>query len=119
MKRFSFYILQKNWSDGKMDPYDVMKSLYNVIFTSKNTLKKDWIKNWKVKDKKTFRNFVRGHFHWLYAGQCEWEFISRDWPTLDEEKDVKVSGFDQLEPNIDLIVDLVWEQLKDKINGKV
>lgn len=119
MKKFSFYILQKDFNTGKMIPYNVMTSLYGTILTGKNTLKKDWLENWKVKDKKSLRNFVRGHFHWLYAGQCEWEFITRDWPTENPEKDLKVCGFDQLEPNIDLIVDLLWEQLKDKINEKV
>lgn len=115
MKKISFYILQKNFNTGEMEPYNVMTSLYGTICTSKYGIKKNWIEQWKIKDKKSFRNFVRNHFHWLYAGQCEWEFISRDWPTENPEKDVKVNGFDQLEPNIDLITDLLWEQIKDKI----
>lgn len=115
MKKFSFYILQKDWNTGKMEPYDVMLSLYGTIFTSKNTIKKEWLDNWKIKDKKSLKSFIRGHFRYLYGGKCEWEFIARDWPCGNEEKDVKVDGYMQLEPNLDLIVNLLWKQIKDKL----
>lgn len=116
MKKFSFYVMYKDFNTRKMKSYNVMPSLYGSILTSKNKVSKKWKEIHGVKTRKDLRNFIDGHFRYYYWAKCEWEFIARDWPTTDEKYDVKVDVYDQLEPNIDLITDLVWEQIKDKLN---
>lgn len=124
MKKIKFNVLYKDFNTGKMEPYDVMESLYGTMFNSNGTLSK---KRFHIHDKKTFerkeiktrndlKEFINSHFMYLYSYKCEWEFIAQDWPNTDNGKDVKVDVYQQLKPNIDLITDIVWEQVKDKIN---
>ena len=43
---------------------------------------------------------------------------SLDWPygdTINESRPVKIDVFDQLEPNIPVIADLVWNYIEPKI----
>lgn len=121
-KRFSFYVMVKNFNTGKVESYDVMKSLYGSIFNQNGTLSKTnfftYDKNYKKKPittKSELKSFVDSHFRYCYWAKCEWEFIVRDWPSFDEEKDVKVDVYQQLKPNLDLIVDMLWNQLKERI----
>ena len=115
MKKFSFHILYKDFGSGKMKSYDVMPSLYGSILTSKNTISKRWKDIYNITDFNSFRNFVNIHFRYCYWAKCEWEFIAQDWPPGRDGVDIKVDGYQQLEPNITLISELVWEQIKDKI----
>lgn len=115
MNKIPFYILYKDFNDGKMKPYNVMTSLYGCIFTSKNTISKRWKNMYNITDFNSFRKFVNNHFRYCYWSKCEWEFIAQDWPSGSNGRDVKVDGYQQLEPNITLISELVWEQIKNKI----
>lgn len=126
MKKISYKVLYKDFNTGKMEEYDVMPSLYGSIFTSKGTLSK---KSFHIYDDKTFKRkevenkqdlkkFIDSHFRYCYAHKCEWEFIASDWPNTDNGRDVKVDVYQQLKPNINLITDIVWEQVKDKLNKK-
>lgn len=122
MKKFKFNILYKDFNTGKMEEYDVMSSLYGSIFTSNGKISK---KNFHIYDKdfarkeiKTrndLKEFIDSHFKYCYAHKCEWEFIAQDWPNTENGRDVKVDGYQQLKPNIDLITDILWEQIKEKI----
>lgn len=122
-KRTPFYVLYKDFNTGKMESYNVMDSLYGSIFNANGTLSK---KNFHIWDNKTYerkeiktkhdlKSFILAHFIYCYHSKCEWEFIAQDWPNTDNGRDVKVDVFQQLKPNIDLIVDIVWEQIKNKI----
>ena len=124
MKRIKFYVLYKEYNNGEMVSYDVMPSLYNSILNSNGTISKrsfriyDDKKNEykQVSTKNELRKFIRNHFLYHYWGKCEWEFIASDWPpTNRSNRDKKVDVYNQLEPNINLITDIVWEQIKDKL----
>lgn len=114
----------KDFTSGKLEYHDVMPSLYGTIFTTKGKLSKKEFYIWdskthnrkEVKDKKDLKKFIDSYFRYLYWGKCEWEFIVQDWPPVKDDRDIKVSVYEQLQPNIDLIVDIVWEQIKDKID---
>lgn len=123
MKRIKYHVLYKDFNTGEMTEYDVMPSLYGNIFTSDGKLSK---KRFHIHDEKTYepkpiktrndlRKFIDSHFRYCYSHKCEWEFIAQDWPNTTSGRDVKVDVYHQLEPNIDLITDLVWEQVKEKI----
>lgn len=116
MKRFSFYVFYKDFNTKCVNYYDVMSSLYGSILTSKNKISKKWKEIYNVKTKNDLKMYIDGHFKYCYWSKCEWEFIVRDWPNTDEKNDVKIDVYDQLKPNIDLITDLIWEQIKDKLN---
>lgn len=122
--KIKFFVMVKDFSlGGDIQHYDVMPSLYGTIFTSKGKLsKRDFYilddktyKRKEIKEKKDLKKFINSHFRYHYWGKCEWEFIVQDWPTHFNSKDIKVDVYEQLKPNIDLITDIVWEQVKDKI----
>ena len=124
MKRIQFYALYKEYNNGEMVSFDVMPSLYNSILNSNGTISKrsfriydDKKKEYKqISTKNELRKFIRNHFLYHYWGKCEWEFIASDWPPTNRpNRDKKVDVYHQLEPNIDLITDIVWEQIKDKL----
>lgn len=123
MKKISFYVLYKDINTGEMTPYDVMPSLYNYIYNSDNTISKkkfiiydDKISKYRsVKSRNDLKIFILSHFRYSYWAKCEWEFIASDWPPIRNNKDKKVDVFQQLEPNVDLITDIVWEQIKNKV----
>ena len=123
--RISFYVLYKDFNTGDMIPYDVMKGLYNHIFNENGTFRKKefhiFDENFKYKsitNKEDLKKFINNHFRYYYWSKCEWEFIVSDWPPTQKNRDKKVDIYDFLKPNIDLITNIVWEQIKDKINDK-
>ena len=120
-KRTSFYVMVKNFNNGKVEPYDVMPSLYGGIFNQNGKLSKSrffiYDSNWKRKEITTIkdlRKYIDLHFMYCYRGKCEWEFIVSNWPPC-EGSEVKIDAYEQLKPNIDLITSIVWDQIKDKI----
>lgn len=115
MKKFSFHVLYMNFNSKKMESYDVMPSLYGSILTSKNKISKRWKDIYKVNSKETLKKYIKGHFQYCYWAKCEWEYIVYGWPTSKNERGLKIDVYQQLEPNIDLITNLLWEQIKDKL----
>ena len=123
-KRPSFYVMYKNFNNNdEIDFYDVMPSLYGSIFNSRGGISK---KNFYIWDEKTYerkeitnkselKKFIDRHFIYCYRFKCEWEFIVTGWPPKKDEKEIKVDVYQQLKPNIDVITDIVWEQIKNKI----
>jgi hypothetical protein len=123
MKKFKFNVLYKNWANGEVDSYDVMPSLYGSIFNSNGSISKknfhiydkSTLKPKPIKTKKDLMEFIRSHFIYLYRYKCEWEFIVSDWPSGDDPRERKIDVYQQLEPNLELITDLLWNQIKDKL----
>lgn len=124
--RPEFYALYKDFNDGKMKSYDVLKSIFNYILTSKNKLNKDFFNydaNWNkipIKSKKDLMTFLNIKLRYHYWGKCEWEYIAIDWPhrdTIDNSRPVKIDVYEQLKPNLNVITDLVWNYIKDKIEN--
>ena len=63
--------------------------------------------------------FIKLELRYHFWGKCEWEFIAIDWPnrdTIDESRPVKIDVYEQqLEPNISVITDLVWNYIEPKL----
>lgn len=126
-QRPKFYAFYKNFSNGKIETIDVLNGIFNEILTLKGTIKKrnfcfydkDKFAFLPVKTKKQLKMYVSSNLMYRFWSKCEWEFVAIDWPHLDMVKDsrpVKIDVYDQLKPNIDLIVDLVWNYIEPKIN---
>lgn len=124
-KRPQFFAICKNFNDGKIEKYDVLNTLFNEILTSNNKIRKDFCvydnKTYKpipITTKEQCKEFVTRSLRYHFWAKCEWEFIAIDWPhrpTIEESRPVKVDVFSQLEPNIPIIIDIVWDYIKDKI----
>lgn len=123
-KRPQFFAMYKDFNNGKMKPYDVLGVVFDSILTSKGGIKKDfhtYDKHWNripVRTKEQLQKFIEDTFRYCYWAKCEWEFIAIDWPygdTIDKSRPVKIDVFEQLEPNIPVITDLVWNYIEPKI----
>ena len=124
-KRPQFFAMYKDFNDGKMKSTDVLHVVLNPILNSKGGIKNKefyiYDKNWNrvpVRTKEQLKEFITDKFRYHFWAKCEWEFIAIDWPyrdTIDTSRPVKIDVFDQLEPNIPFITDLVWYYLEPKI----
>ena len=125
-KRPQFFAMYKEWNRGKIEPYDVLEVVFNSIFTSKGAIStKDFTifdKDWHripVRTKQQLQQFITDTFRYHYWAKCEWEFIAIDWPhsdTIDKSRPVKIDVYDQLEPNIPIITDIVWNYIEPKLS---
>lgn len=124
--RPKFYALRKDFSDGKVRPYDVLDVVFDDILTEKGAIRKksfyifdDDLKLIPVKTKEQFAKFIKNTLRYYFWGKCECEFIAIDWPyrdTIDNSRPVKIDIFEQLEPNLSIITDLAWEYIEPKVN---
>lgn len=136
-----FYAMYKT-SYGEMRNIDVIPYLLDGMLNSNGTISK---KNFRifcektleyvpVTDKKTFRTFIRNNAIYYFWSKCEWEFIAINWPyreTVIPERDgddadlisinhpKKVDVFSIIEPNLDLITDILWNVFENKITNSV
>lgn len=136
-----FYAMYKT-SYGQMSHIDVVPYLLDGMFNSNGTISK---KNFTtfcektceyvpITDKEAFRTFVRNNAIYHFWAKCEWEFIAIDWPyreTVIPERDgdnddiisinhpKKVDVFSIIEPNLDLITDVLWNALESEITKSV
>lgn len=124
--RPKFYALRKDFSDGKVRPYDVLDVVFDDILTERGTIRKksfyifdDDLKLIPVKTKEQFAKFIKNTLRYYFWGKCECEFIAIDWPyrdTIDNSRPVKIDIYEQLEPNLSIITDLAWEYIEPKVN---
>ena len=123
-KRPQFFVMYKEFNDGGMRPYDVLGVIFDNIFTAKGSIRKDFHifdKKWNripVRTKEQLQQFIESEFRYHFWAKCEWEFIAIDWPhrdTIDASHPVKIDVFDQLEPNIPVITDIVWDYIEPKM----
>jgi hypothetical protein len=121
-----FFVMYKNFTTGKLETYDVLPVLFNSIFTSKGTINKKefhiYDKQWNeipVRTKEQLQEFIETDFRCRFWAKCEWEFIVIDWPhrdTINDSRPVKIDAWNQLEPNLPVITELVWNYIEPKIN---
>ena len=61
-----------------------------------------------------FKEFVVRWGRYQFWARCEYEIVLTDWPILKTQK--KIDVFEQIKMNLDLIVELVMDSVKDIIN---
>ncbi len=136
-----FYAMYKT-SYGQMSHIDVVPYLLNGMFNSNGTISKKnfttfcekTCKYVPITDKEAFRTFVRNNAIYYFWAKCEWEFIAIDWPYREKvipERDgdnddiisinhpKKIDVFSIIEPNLDLITDILWNALESEITKSV
>lgn len=124
-KRPQFFAVYKDFNDGKMKPYDVLYPVFNDMFTAKGEISKKHFfildNKWNrvdVRTKEQCAKFVEQELRYYFWSKCEWEFVAIDWPhrdTIDNSRPVKIDVYDQLEPNLPVIADMVWNYIEPKV----
>lgn len=121
-----FYAFYKDFNNGTLKTVDVLSGFFSENLTEKGVLSK---KKFTVFDKKISKyvpitskeqleEHMRGYFIYHYWSRCEWEYIIVDWPYKDRVDDArphKIDVYEQISPNMELIVDLVWNYVEPKI----
>lgn len=128
-----YFIFDKNFNTGELEKYDILEGVFENILTPNgkiNTKKfmftcidsdKYIIKH--VTTKEELAIYLRSEFMYRYWCKCEWEYIIIDWPyssngLIKDSRPIKVDAFQQIEANFDIIVDLVWNVVSDKLVKK-
>jgi len=98
------------WDVNRKDivPYDVLPYFRNKY--------KELKKKERPVTEEQWHEFVKHKGMYRFWGQCQYEFLVSEWPTpVNPEKDkrVKVDIWQQIEPNIDLIVKLLMEEYQN------
>ena len=124
-ERPQFFALYKDFNNGKIEKYDVLNVIFNTIFTERGTFNTRLFHCFDkkcnvlpVRTKEQLEEFIKLELRYHFWGKCEWEFVVIDWPhrdTIDESRPVKIDVFEQLEPNISVITDLVWNYIEPKL----
>ncbi len=124
-ERPHFFAIYKDFNNGKIKKYDVLNVIFNTIFTERGTFNTRAFhyldEKWNilpVRTKEQLEKFIKQELSYHFWGKCEWEFVVIDWPyrdTIDESRPVKIDVFKQLEPNISVITDLVWNYIEPKL----
>ena len=124
-ERPQFFAIYKDFNSGKIEKYDVLNVIFNTIFTEKGTFNTRSFHYFDkkcnvlpVRTKEQLEEFIKLELRYHFCGKCEWEFIAIDWPnrdTIDESRPVKIDVYEQLEPNIPVITDLVWNYIEPKL----
>ena len=124
-ERPKFYAMHKDFNDGEMKPYNVLSAVFEDILTPKDRLVSKYFyivdrnyKKVKIRTKEQCAEYVKDKLMYHFWGNATWEFIAVDWPyrnTVDESRPVKIDVYEQIEPNLSLIVDLVWNYLEPKV----
>ena len=117
--------MHKDFNDGKMKPYNGLSAVFEDILTPKDRLVSKYFyivdrnyKKVKIRTKEQCAEYVKDKLMYHFWGNATWEFIAVDWPyrnTVDESRPVKIDVYEQLEPNLPIIVDLVWNYLEPKV----
>ena len=124
-ERPKFYAMHKDFNDGEMKPYNVLSAVFEDILTPNDRLVSKYFyivdrnyKKVKIRTKEQCAEYVKDKLMYHFWGNATWEFIAIDWPyrkTIDESRPVKIDVYEQIEPNLSLIVDLVWNYLEPKV----
>lgn len=121
MEKPRYYVIYKDFNNGEVKYYDIIEPLLSEIIGEDGKLvssgRLDFLKGIKSNPedvKSALMVFVRSELMSRYWARCEWEFIAIDWPnrdTIEGSRPVKVDVFRQIEPNLPLINDIVWNYL--------
>ena len=120
-----FYALHKDFNNGEVRPYEVLGFVFREILNDKGGINKRRFylvdKNYErvpVTTKEQCAKFVNDTLRYYFWGNATWEYVAIDWPyreTIKDSRPVKIDVYEQLEPNLPIIVDLVWNYLEPKV----
>lgn len=95
----SFNVLNWDFNQQKVVPYDVMPYLVRRYNESKD----------KPKTFNEFKEFIKNNSMYQWWGRCEYEIIISDWPSSGKEE--KWDVHQQVMLNIDVITGLLMNEV--------
>lgn len=125
--RPKFYAIEKDFNNGKLVQIDVLEHIFNGILTKSGKLNKKfkffsmkYYGRTTINSRETLYNYMLSEFIYNYWGKCEREVVIVDWPYRDKVEDSrphKIDVYYQLKMNMDVIVDLVWNYIKEDLEN--
>jgi hypothetical protein len=101
----TFNVIIDDFNAKTFGPYNIMRHLTRVY----EDAKKNNIDLPKTKEE--FKEFVIKESRYMWWSRCEYEIVLHSWPSDSHHE--KWDIFKQIEMNIDLIVDIYIESLKE------
>ncbi len=100
----SFNVIWWDFNKKEPEPYDVIPDLV------------DKYKKAKIKPKTfdEFKDFIIKESMYKWWSRCEYEIVIQRWPPMKKEEDYKCDIYNQIMMNIDIIVDIVMKETKNK-----
>lgn len=102
-----FNVLLWDFNSDQLVHYDVLPYFRRCL--EENSKRKNYKK--KVDTPEDLKKFVESESHYRYWSRCEYEMICHGWPA--GKNDYKIDVHEQVEMNIDTIVDILWEEIKN------
>lgn len=106
----SFNVIRWDFNKNEPEAYDIMPALLDEYNHKRHKYKL------KIRDRSAMVKFVRQYALYQWWGRCEYEIIIRNWPTQDLQ--VKWDIHKQIEMNLDIIVDILIENIKEYNKSK-
>ena len=128
MEKTKFNVLTWDFNRDKLEHYDVLPYFRGVYNDRKKKMKgkriqkilaenPDMKKYYAVPETlEEMKEFVINEGRYMFWARCEWEMICHGWPV--QKNDYKIDVYEQIEMNIDVIVEILWNEFKPKNNGK-
>ncbi len=95
----SFYVINHDFSSGKLEHYDIMPYLISQYKESKN----------KKLIKKDVKDFIIAESMYKWWSRCEYEIIISDWPS--QKTHHKIDIHYQVMMNLDTIVNIFIDNI--------
>ena len=111
-----FYAINWDYNNGKSYKVNVLSYIIDDIVKELESTNKHDIT--PIKSYDSFRIRVRSNLIYYFWSKREWEIAVGDLPSSYSDKDKyinsleKISVYDQIEPNLDFIVDYLWNTLE-------
>ena len=106
-----FYAFMMNFNTKKLEWIDVIEHL--VYVRSKYESSKDF------KDYKQLKKFCELWLKERFMSRCEYEVLISPWPPekdgIKESDTIKIDIWEQIEPNIDIVVELFQREIGNKM----
>lgn len=130
MEKPHFYAFYKDPNTGKVTSVDVLDYVFRSILTKEGKFDRKkftvFDRSWKrvpVKSKDELKRLVELELRDMFWCRCEWEVVVCDWPYRDDgliksARPYKIDVYDQIEPNLPVIVDLVWNYVMSLENAE-
>lgn len=109
MEKKRFNVLAWDVNSDSLRIYDVMPYL-RACYDKRNRRRSFVIDKYggRPKTREEFRDFVDMESMYRFWSRCQWEMICHGWPVRENEH--KLDVYEQIKMNIDIIVDILYDE---------
>lgn len=109
MEKKRFNVLTWDVNSDSLRIYDVMPYL-RECYAKRSSRRSFGIDKYggRPKTRSEFLDFVDMESMYMFWSRCQWEMICHGWPV--RKNDYKLDVYEQIKMNIDIIVDILYEE---------